>query len=292
MGLQIYLNGRLVPQEEATVSVFDHGLLYGDGVFEGIRLYKDRIFRLKEHVDRLYRSARAIQLQIPIGPEAMEKAIIDTVRANGLHDGYIRPIVTRGVGDLGLDPRKCSSPTVIVIASTIQLYPPELYEKGVEVVTVGTRKNVPDAVSPEVKSLNYLNMILAKLEANLSGAAEALMLNHQGYIAECSADNFFVVRNGVVATPPTSQGALGGITRETVMGLARSMGITVQERVLTRTDAWTADEAFMTGTAAEVVPVVKLDGRPLGDGTPGPITRRLMDTYARVAREEGTPVYA
>lgn len=292
MGLQIYLNGRLVPEEEARVSVFDHGLLYGDGVFEGIRLYNDRIFKLHEHVDRLYRSARAIQLEIPLSPDEFAKAIIETVRANGLHDGYIRPVVTRGVGDLGLDPRKCGTPTVIIIASTIQLYPAELYEKGVEVVTVATRKNVPDALPSEVKSLNYLNMILAKIEANLAGAAEALMLNHQGYIAECSADNFFVVRKGIIATPPISQGALGGITRETAIELARSMGITVEERPLTRADAWTADEAFMTGTAAEVVPVVKLDGRVLGDGKPGPITRRLKDTYARIAREEGTPVYA
>src|SRR5690606_5286502 len=192
MGVQVYLNGKLVPEEEARVSVFDHGLLYGDGVFEGIRLYNDRIFKLHEHVDRLYRSARAIQLEIPLSPDEFAKAIIETVRANGLHDGYIRPVVTRGVGDLGLDPRKCGTPTVIIIASTIQLYPAELYEKGVEVVTVATRKNVPDALPSEVKSLNYLNMILAKIEANLARASEALMLNQQGYIAECSADNFFV----------------------------------------------------------------------------------------------------
>lgn len=292
MGLLIYLDGRLVPEEEAKVSVFDHGLLYGDGVFEGIRLYSGRIFRLEQHLDRLYESAASIRLVIPLSREEFRQAIIDTVRANGLEDGYIRPVVTRGVGDLGLDPTHCPRPTVFIIASRIQLYPESLYEQGLRIGTVSTRKNAPDSLNSRIKSLNYLNNILAKLEANEAGYAEALMLNHQGLVAECAADNIFAVRRGEVLTPPTYAGALAGITRQVVLELAPALGYPARETLLTLHELYTADEVFMTGTAAEIVPVVAIDGRIIGSGQPGPITRHLRREFVELTRKEGTPVYS
>ncbi|MGE5482515.1 MAG: branched-chain-amino-acid transaminase [Bacteroidota bacterium] len=292
MGLLIYLDGRLVPKEEAKVSVFDHGLLYGDGVFEGIRLYSGRIFRLEQHLDRLYESAASICLTIPLTREEFKQAMIETVRANNLQDGYIRPVVTRGVGDLGLDPVRCPRPTVFIIASSIQLYPESLYEQGVRIGTVSTRKNAPDSLNSRVKSLNYLNNILAKLEANNAGFAEALMLNHQGLVAECAADNIFAVRQGAVLTPPTYMGALAGITRQVVLELAPSLGYRAAEAVLTLHDLYTAEEVFMTGTAAEIVPVVEIDGRPIGTGKPGPVTPRLRAAFRELTQREGTPVYS
>ncbi|MBE3577538.1 MAG: branched-chain-amino-acid transaminase [Limnochordales bacterium] len=292
MGLLVYLDGRLVPEEEAKISIFDHGLLYGDGVFEGIRLYSGRIFRLEQHLERLYESAASIRLNIPMTREEFKQAIIETVRANKLQDGYIRPVVTRGVGDLGLDPVRCPRPTVFIIASTIQLYPESLYENGLRIGTVSTRKNAPDSLNPRIKSLNYLNNILAKLEANNAGFAEALMLNHQGYVAECAADNIFAVRRGAVLTPPTYVGALAGITRQVVLELAPGLGYQATEAVLTLHDLYTADEVFLTGTAAEIVPVVEIDGRTIGSGKPGPVTRRLRAAFRELTQREGTPVYS
>lgn len=291
MGLLIYLNGRLVPEEEAKISVFDHGLLYGDGVFEGIRLYSGRVFRLTQHLQRLYESAASIRLRVPLTPAQFEQAILDTVRANQLQDGYIRPVVTRGPGDLGLDPAKCGNPTVFIIASRIQLYPEAWYEQGLKIQTVSTRKNAVDSLNPRLKSLNYLNNILAKLEANEAGAAEALMLNHAGQVAECSADNIFIVRARSVLTPPVWVGALGGITRQVVLELAARAGFTAAETILTQHDLYTADEVFMTGTAAEIVPVVNVDGRPIGQGKPGPITMQLRKAFRELTTQEGTPVY-
>ncbi|MBC7346739.1 MAG: branched-chain-amino-acid transaminase, partial [Clostridia bacterium] len=251
MGLIIYLNGTFVPEEEAKVSVFDHGLLYGDGVFEGIRAYNGRVFRLREHLDRLYESARSINLEVGLSKEEMLEVVLETVRRNGLHDAYIRVVVARGTGDLGLDPRKCKRPTIFCIAAHIELYPKELYEKGLELVTVATRRNLPEALNPRIKSLNYLNNILGKIEATLAGASEGLMLNQEGYVAEATGDNIFLVKNGVLLTPPAYVGILEGITRGAVMELARRQGIEVREAVFTRHDVYVADECFLTGTAAE-----------------------------------------
>jgi len=288
---QVYLNGQWVPAPEARVSVFDHGYLYGDGVFEGIRAYNGRVFRLQEHLDRLYRSARAILLRVPLEPGALTEAVLETCRRNRLEDGYIRLVVSRGNGDLGLDPRRCGPPTVVVIADRIQLYPAELYATGLRLMTVATRRNHPEALNPRVKSLNYLNNILAKIEANLAGYPEVLMLSHEGYVVEGTGDNVFIVRGRALITPPPHVGILEGITRAAVMDLARGMGLGVREAVFTRHDVWTADECFLTGTAAEVIPVVECDGRVIGEGTPGPVTLALMQAYRELVRREGTPIH-
>lgn len=288
--LQIYLNGELVPKERAVVSVFDHGLLYGDGVFEGIRAYNGRVFRLQEHLDRLYRSARAILLDVGMPVAGMQDAVLSTLRANKLKDAYIRLVVTRGVGDLGLDPKKCPRATVFVIADKITLYPEECYTHGLEVNTVSTRRTPSQALSPNIKSLNYLNNIMAKIEAGLSGAREAIMLSTEGYVAECTGDNIFYFKDGRLVTPPLAAGALEGITRAVVMRLAADSGIPVEERFFTPFDLHTADEVFLTGTAAEVVPVVKIDARSIGDGRPGERTRRLIAAFREVTQRDGVMI--
>ncbi|WP_437227109.1 branched-chain-amino-acid transaminase [Planctomicrobium sp. SH661] len=285
MSQKIYLDGKLVDKEHALISVYDHGLLYGDGVFEGIRVYSKRVFRHQDHIDRLYESARAIRLIIPISPEEMLKAVEETVAANSITDGYVRLVVTRGAGSLGLDIRRTSHPMVIIIADTISLYPEELYEKGMEIITASTIRNHPGALSPRIKSLNYLNNILAKIEGTDAGCAEALMLNHMGQVAECTGDNIFIVKNGVLKTPPTDAGILEGVTRNVVMELAVESGIEVKEMSLIRHDVYVADECFLTGTAAEVIPVTKLDGRPIGEGVPGPITRKLRARFQEYVRQ-------
>lgn len=286
----IYLDGKFVPEEEAKVSVFDHGLLYGDGVFEGIRAYNGRVFRLTEHLVRLYNSAKAILLEMPITISEMEEAVLETLRQNKLRDAYIRLVVTRGKGDLGLDPRKCDKPTVFIITDGITLYPEETYKNGLKLVTVPTRRNAPEAINPNIKSLNYLNNILAKIEAARAGAAEAIMLNNEGYVAECTGDNIFIIKNGKVATPSPALGGLPGITRDAVIEVARKMGYTVEETFFTRYDLYTADECFLTGTAAEAIPVVELDGREIGDGKPGPITQKLISAFRELANSEGTTI--
>lgn len=291
MGLTIYLDGEYLPEEKAVVSVFDHGLLYGDGVFEGIRAYHGRVFKLKEHIDRLYESAKSILLEIPLSREEMQEVVLETCRRNNIRDGYIRLVVTRGRGDLGLDPKKCPRPTVFCIAATIQLYPPEFYEKGLEVITVPTRRNVPEALNPRIKSLNYLNNILAKIEAGLYGVQEAIMLTSDGYVAEATGDNIFIVKNGQLITPPPHLGILEGITRNTVMALAREKGIAVREKTFTRHDIFIADECFLTGTAAEIVPVVKVDGRPIGDGRPGTVTWELIHAFRELTKVDGPAIY-
>ncbi len=285
--LQIFLNGRLVPKEQAVLSVFDHGLLYGDGVFEGIRAYNGRVFRVKEHLDRLYRSAQAIVLDIGMTFDQMQTAVLQTLRANGLKDAYIRLVVTRGVGDLGLDPKKCPSPTIFIIADKIALYPEECYTKGLEINTVSTRRNSSQALNPNIKSLNYLNNILAKIEAGVSGAREAIMLSLEGYVAECTGDNIFFIKGQRLVTPPAAAGALEGITRGAVMELAPAVGFSVEERLFTPFDLYTADEVFLTGTAAEVIPVVKIDARPIGQGKPGPQTKRLIEAFHLLTQKEG-----
>lgn len=284
MGLKIYLGGKLVDEADAKISVFDHGLLYGDGVFEGIRVYGGRVFLHEQHITRLYESARAIRLNIPLKPAEMMDAVEDTVKANNLEDGYIRLVVTRGAGSLGLDIRKTSNPQVIIIADSITLYPPETYTKGMNLVTASTIRNHPGALSPRIKSLNYLNNILARIEGTDAGMVEALMLNHKGEVAECTGDNIFIVKNGTLRTPAPDAGILEGITRNAVMDLARDAGYPVQECSLTRHDLYVADEMFLTGTAAEVVAVVSLDGRTIGSGQPGPMTRDLLERFRKLTR--------
>ncbi|RIK74775.1 MAG: branched-chain amino acid aminotransferase [Planctomycetota bacterium] len=284
MSRQVYISGKLVPAEQATVSVFDHGLLYGDGVFEGLRSYGRKVFRLAEHVERLFDSARAIRLEIPLSPEAMAKAINETVAANGIDDGYIRTVVTRGAGTLGLDPNRCSDPQVIIIADSIRLYPKEFYDNGLELITSSVIRNHPAALSPRIKSLNYLNNILAKIEGLKAGCVEALMLNHKGEVAECTGDNIFLVKHGQLSTPPLDAGILEGVTRNAVLELARDARIPTSERPLTKHDVYVADECFLTGTAAEVVPVVKVDDRIIGSGKPGPITKDLTDRFHEMVR--------
>ena len=285
--MKIYMNGALVPQDEAKVSVFDHGLLYGDGVFEGIRCYNGRVFALAEHVDRLYDSAKAIALEIPMSRAEMCEAVALTCRENGLREGYVRLIVTRGVGTLGLNPYLCETPQVIIIAAQIQLYPKELYREGLALVTVGTLRNLPEAINPRIKSLNYLNNILAKIEAINAGCMEAVMLNAQGTVAEATGDNLFALRGGVLRTPAVTEGALEGITRNVVMQLARERGLEVRETRMSRYDLYTADEVFLTGTAAEVIGVINIDRRTIGDGKPGPVTRSLTETYHAYACSHG-----
>jgi branched-chain amino acid aminotransferase len=281
---QVYIDGKLVPKENATVSVYDHGLLYGDGVFEGIRVYGGRVFLLAEHIERLYESATAIRLEIPMTRAALTRAVEETVAANKLGDGYVRLVVTRGSGTLGLDIRKTSHPQVIIIADTITLYPPEIYANGLKLVTASTIRNHPGALSARIKSLNYLNNILAKIEGTDADCAEALMLNHKGEVAECTGDNIFIVKDGVIKTPPTDAGILEGITRNAVIRLAREAGRTVQEVPLTRHDIYVADECFLTGTAAEVVAVISLDGRTIGAGKPGPVTKDLLERFRALTR--------
>lgn len=284
MSCQIYINGEYFSREDAKISVFDHGLLYGDGVFEGLRSYNGKVFRLEQHVRRLYESAHAICLEIPLSQEAMGDAINDAVKKNGIKDGYIRALVTRGAGTLGLDPNRCSNPQVIIIADKIALYPQELYDHGLEIITTSITRNHPSALSPRIKSLNYLNNILAKLEGLKAGCIEALMLNHKGEVAECTGDNIFLIRDGVIATPPLDAGILAGVTREAVIELARAAGTTVHEVSLTKHDVYVADECFLTGTAAEVIPVVKVDDRPIGTGKPGPMTLDLKERFHQLAR--------
>lgn len=288
----VYVDGKFLPQSEAKIGVFDHGLLYGDGVFEGIRAYNKRVFKLERHVERLYLSAKAIDLKIPHSQEEMVDLILETCRRNEVVDGYIRPIVTRGPGDLGLDPRKCTvGPTVIVIAQPkIALYPTEKYEKGLRLVTSSYRRVPPQSLSPSIKSLNYLNQIMARIEANQYGADEALMLDTQGHVSEASADNFFIVQNHGIVAPPT-QTNLPGVTRESVFELAETLGIEAKEKPFTLYDVWAANEAFITGTAAEIGPVVEVDGRTIGDGTPGKVTKQLMKAFRELVTTTGTPIY-
>jgi len=289
--MKIYLNGQLVDRDQATVSVYDHGLLYGDGVFEGIRAYRRLVFKLTAHVDRLFESAHTLMLKIPLSKAALQAAVIRTLKANRLSDAYIRVVVTRGPGDLGLDPRKCPTPTVFIITDRIALYPERIYREGMAIVTVPTQRNIPEALNPQIKSLNYLNNILAKIEATNAGVEEAIMLNPAGYVAECTGDNVFIVTGTphgmALLTPPPYVGLLKGITRDTVMDLARRHRLSVREAVLTRHDLFNADECFLTGTAAEIVPVVRVDGRLIGTGRPGPITTRLRQAFRRLTRTDG-----
>ncbi len=288
--MKIFLDGKFVDEADAKVSVFDHGLLYGDGVFEGIRLYAGNVFRLEEHLERLEYSAKAILLTLPMTRSELRDATCETCRVNGLRDAYIRLVVTRGVGDLGLAPWSCPKPTVFIIAGKISIYPQEYYDNGLAIVTVPTRRIGPAALPPTVKSLNYLNNILGKIEARQAGALEAIMLNDQGHVAECTADNVFIVHKGELFTPSASHGALKGITRGAILDIAAELGLPIREAALTRYDLWCADECFLTGTGAEVIPVVKLDGREIGTGKPGPITARILAAFRRRASAEGTRI--
>ncbi|OLA99894.1 MAG: branched-chain-amino-acid transaminase [Verrucomicrobia bacterium 13_2_20CM_54_12] len=289
---KIYIDGKFYSEANAKISVFDHGLLYGDGIFEGIRFYNGRVFRLEEHLHRLWDSARSICLEIPMTMRNMTEAVLETIRQNHLRDGYIRLLVTRGIGNLGLNPTQCKSPSVIIIAATIALYHEDFYKKGLTIVTCATRRSNPAALNPAVKSLNYLNNVMARVEANLAGADEALMLNDAGNVAECTADNVFIVKHGQIFTPPVASGALRGITRSVVFEIAAELGVKVRETDITRHDVFVADECFLTGTAAEIVPVVKADGRSIGNGKPGPVTARIIARFRQVTRETGTPISA
>lgn len=289
--LLIYLDGNIVPESQAKISVFDHGLLYGDGVFEGIRFYNGRVFRLEQHIRRLYDSAKSILLNIPITQEEMIAATVKTVRANELRDGYIRLVITRGTGPMGLSPYKCPTPTIFIIAASISLYPESAYRDGLVMATVATRRPRHDILPPQVKSLNYLNNVMAKVEAIQAGAEEGLMLNDQGLVAECTGDNIFIVRDGAISTPSLGAGALDGITRGVVFDIAAELGIPIREREMTRHDVFTADECFLTGTAAEVIAAVKLDQRVIGSGKPGPVTQRIIARFRELAQTTGTPVF-
>ncbi len=289
--MKIYIDGNFLDEKSAKISVFDHGLLYGDGIFEGIRAYNGRVFKLKEHIDRLFYSAKAIMLEIPTSHAQMTKDVVETCRKNKIRDGYIRLVVTRGIGSLGLNPKSCRKPSVIIIADKIQLYPAELYEKGLDIITVPTTRNHHNSVNPAIKSLNYLNNILAKIEANNAGCEEAIMLNSEGYVAECTGDNIFIVKDNHLFTPPLSAGALYGVTRRTVIDIALNAGIKVSEPNLTRYDLFNADECFVTGSAAELVPVRKIDGRVIGSGKPGPVTRDLVTRYHALTKTSGEPIY-
>jgi branched-chain amino acid aminotransferase len=287
----IFLNGEFVPKHEAKVSVYDHGYLYGDGVFEGIRVYSGNVFRLKEHLVRLFESAKSILLEIPYTLEELTELVAETIRKNQLSDGYIRLVVSRGTGNLGLDPASCPGATVVIIAEQLALFPAEFYETGIPIITVATRRNRPDVLSPQVKSLNYLNNILVKIEAKLAGVLEALMLNEQGYVAEGSGDNVFLVKGNKLITPPSSAGALEGITRNAIMEIGKKLGYEVREELFTRHDVYVADEVFLTGTAAEVIAVTKVDGRTIGDGKPGAHTNRLLEEFRKLVVEDGEKIY-
>lgn len=287
----IYVNNQFVPKEEAVISVYDHGFLYGDGVFEGIRVYGGNIFKLKEHINRLYESAHSIMLTIPHTKEELQQIIVDTVVKNKLSSAYIRVVVSRGKGDLGLDPRNCDEPTVIVIAEPLAIYRKELYEKGLKLSSVMNRRNSPDVLNPQIKSLNYLNNILVKIASYQANADEALILNNQGYVTEGSADNIFIVKNGIIKTPPIYLGALEGITRNTIIAIAEENGLTVQEVPFTLHDVYVADEVFLTGTAAEVIPVVSVDDRVIGNGLPGEITKKLLTEFRKLTLVDGVKCY-
>ena len=289
--MKINIDGKYYDQKNAKISVFDHGLLYGDGIFEGIRAYNGRVFKLTEHIDRLFCSAKAILLKIPLSHGEIVGAVVETCRRNKIRDGYVRLLVTRGAGTLGLNPNRCKNPSTIIIADKIQLYPAGLYERGMEIITVPTTRNLHSALNPAIKSLNYLNNILAKIEANNAGCEEAIMLNAEGYVSECTGDNIVIVKSGQILTPPLSAGALYGITRGVVIELAREDGLTVAEPNLTRYDLFNADECFLTGTGAELIPIVTIDGRVIGAGKPGPITRRLVDKYHALTKVSGEPIY-
>ena len=287
MGLKVYINGEYFEKDQAKVSVFDHGLLYGDGVFEGIRSYSRLVFKLKEHIGRLYESSHGIMLTIPISKEEMIKAVVATLKSNELDNAYIRLVVTRGVGDLGLDPRKCKHASVIIITDNIKLYPEKMYKEGLSIITVPTPRNIPEALNPQIKSLNYLNNILAKIEALNSGYEEALMFTAHGYVAECTGDNIFIIKDNNLITPPAFLGILKGITRACVMDIAKKSGMTVKEEVITRHNIYTADECLLTGTAAEIIPVVGVDKRVIGDGKPGKITLSLMKEFRKLTKTDG-----
>lgn len=286
---KIWLDGKIVDQAEAKISVFDHGLLYGDGIFEGIRMYSGKVFRLDQHIDRLFSSAKSILLKLPWTKDEVIQAVIDTIKANHLTDGYVRLVITRGVGGLGLNPYLCPEPSMFIIAANIQLYSVESYENGLDLITCATRRPTPASLSPQVKSLNYLNNVMAKIECIQAGVMEGILLNEQGYVAECTGDNVFIVKQGIVYTPPVSDGSLDGITREVIFDLCTSEGIEIREVSMTRHDVFIADEAFLTGTAAEVIPFVKLDQREIGEGTPGPISKQLITAFRKLANSEGTP---
>lgn len=287
----VYVNGNFVPKSEAVVSVFDHGYLYGDGVFEGIRAYNGRVFRCNEHIDRLYKGAKAINMQIPLTKEEMTGAMLETIRKNNLKDCYIRLVVSRGTGDLGLSPTKCPKPTVVVIADEIALYPQEMYQKGLKVITSSVRRNSPACLDPQIKSLNYLNNIMAKIEADRHGVPEAIMLNHEGVVAECTGDNVFIVVDGKLCTPPIYVGALDGITRDLVIGICKKLGLSIEEKEFTLFNLYNADECFFTGTAAEVIAVTEVDGRVIGSGVEGPVTRKILEEFRKITQVEGTEVY-
>lgn len=291
MSVQVWIDGRFYDQEDAKISVWDHGFLYGDGVFEGIRAYNGRLFRLEQHLDRLYDSARSIMLEIPLSKKEMQDVIIETCRRNELMNAYIRLVISRGKGDLGIDPRKCSRPTVVVIADKIKLYPEEAYEKGLKMIVASVRKNIPEALNSKIKSLNYLNNVLAKIEAIQAGAWEAVMLSALGYVAECTTENIFICKRGVLHTPPCHVGALEGITRNAVMELAVRMRIETRETLLGSHDLFTADECFVTGTGAEILPVVEIEGRKIGDGSVGKVTMDLLKAFRELTRNEGIPIY-
>ncbi|MBI2265467.1 MAG: branched-chain-amino-acid transaminase [Armatimonadetes bacterium] len=291
MAVQVYLDGKYVDKDEAKISVWDHGLLYGDGVFEGIRAYNGRVFRLDEHLRRLYDSLKSVHIKIPLSRAEMKKAVLQTLRLNAIRDGYVRLIITRGKGDLGIDPRKCSKATIIIMADKIQLYPQEYYEKGLKLTFASTRRNISEALNPRIKSLNYLNNIMAKIEAIEAGYQEAIMLNAQGFVCECTTENIFLIRDGILTTPPVWAGALEGVTRNTVIELARKEGIPIREELFTGHDIYIADECFITGTGAEILPVIEVCGRTIGEGVPGPSTRRLLAAYRDITTREGTPIH-
>lgn len=288
--MKVYINGKFYEKEDAKVSVFDHGFLYGDGIFEGIRLYSGNVFRLNLHIDRLFKSAKAIMLDLPWSKQEVIDAVCESCRVNNLTDGYIRLVVSRGAGALGLSPKSCSNPQLIIIADQIQLYSPDLYEKGLKAITVPTRRNSSAALPPMVKSLNYLNNILAKIEAQNLGYNECLLLNQEGYVAECSGDNVFIVVDGVLITPPVSSGSLGGMTRRAVIDVANKLGVKFEEKPLTRYDVWTADECFLTGTAAKLIPLVELDGRKIGEGLVGDTTKKLLQGFNDIVAKEGVHI--